>query len=68
MSARQSLNQCNMLKSALTKPGTAHAKVDHDEYSGSLRGSAVEILTLAEARFRYAKGLLIRLGGDSLGT
>jgi DNA polymerase-3 subunit alpha len=31
------------------------AKVEHDDYSGSLRGSAVEILTLAEARLRYAR-------------
>jgi len=37
------------------------AKVEHDDYSGSLRGSAVEILTLAEARLRYAKGVLITL-------
>ena len=50
------------------EPLIVSAKVDHDEYSGSLRGSAVEILTLAEARLRYAKGVLIRLGGDSLGS
>ena len=46
------------------EPLIVSAKVDHDEYSGSLRGSTVEILTLAEARLRYAKGVLIRLGGD----
>jgi hypothetical protein len=43
------------------EPLIVSVKVDHDEYSGSLRGSAVEILTLAEARLRYAKGLMIRL-------
>jgi DNA polymerase III subunit alpha len=46
------------------EPLIVSVKVDHDEYSGSLRGSAVEILTLAEARLRYAKGLMIRFGGD----
>jgi DNA polymerase III subunit alpha len=50
------------------EPLIVSAKVEHDEYSGSLRGSAVEILTLAEARLRYAKGLLIRLGSDFKGS
>jgi DNA polymerase-3 subunit alpha len=43
------------------EPLIVSAKVEHDEYSGSLRGSAVEILTLAEARLRYAKAVVIRL-------
>jgi DNA polymerase III subunit alpha len=42
------------------EPLIVSAKVEHDDYSGSLRGSAVEILTLAEARLRYAKGVMIR--------
>jgi DNA polymerase-3 subunit alpha len=46
------------------EPLIVSAKVEHDDYSGSLRGSAVEILTLAEARLRYAKGLMIRIKGD----
>jgi hypothetical protein len=41
------------------------AKVEHDEYSGSLRGSAVEILTLAEARLRYAKGVRLTVEAKS---
>jgi DNA polymerase-3 subunit alpha len=39
------------------EPLIVSARVEHDDYSGSLRGSAVEILTLAEARIRYAKGV-----------
>ena len=37
------------------------AKIDNDEYSGGLRGSAVEILTLAEARCRFGAQVEIRL-------
>ena len=48
-----------MLK--VDEPLIVSAKVEHDEYSGSLRGSAVEILTLVEARLRYAKAVVIRL-------
>ena len=47
------------------EPLIASAKVDHDEYSGSLRGSAVEILTLAEARLRYAKGVRLTIAASS---
>lgn len=47
------------------EPLIVSAKVDHDEYSGSLRGSAVEILTLAEARLRYAKGVRLTIATSS---
>jgi DNA polymerase-3 subunit alpha len=47
------------------EPLIVNAKVDHDEYSGSLRGSAVEILTLAEARLRYAKGVRLTIAANS---
>jgi DNA polymerase-3 subunit alpha len=47
------------------EPLIVSAKVDHDEYSGSLRGSAVEILTLAEARLRYAKGVRLTIAASS---
>ena len=47
------------------EPLIVSAKVDHDEYSGSLRGSAVEILTLAEARLRYAKGVRLTIAANS---
>jgi DNA polymerase III subunit alpha len=40
------------------------AKIDNDEYSGGLRGSAVEILTLAEARGRHARAILLSLPED----
>lgn len=33
------------------------AKIDNDEYSGGLRGSAVELFTLPEARGLYAQGI-----------
>jgi DNA polymerase-3 subunit alpha len=36
------------------------AKIDNDEYSGGLRGSATEILTLADARLRFGKYLLCK--------
>jgi DNA polymerase-3 subunit alpha len=49
----------HMLK--VDEPLVMSAKIDNDEYSGGLRGSAVEILTLAEARLRYAKGVRIAL-------
>jgi DNA polymerase-3 subunit alpha len=42
------------------EPLIVSARVEHDDYSGSLRGSALEILTLAEARLRYAKAVVIR--------
>jgi DNA polymerase III alpha subunit len=47
------------------EPLIVSAKVDHDEYSGSLRGSAVDILTLAEARLRYAKGVRLTIEAKS---
>jgi DNA polymerase III subunit alpha len=37
------------------------AKIDNDEYSGGLRGSAAEILTLAEARGRHARAIKMTL-------
>jgi DNA polymerase-3 subunit alpha len=46
------------------EPLIVSAKVDHDEYSGSLRGSAVEILTLVEARLRYAKGVRLTIAAS----
>jgi hypothetical protein len=47
------------------EPLIVSAKVEHDEYSGSLRGSAVEILTLAEARLRYAKGVRLTIAANN---
>ena len=47
------------------EPLIVSAKVEHDEYSGSLRGSAVEILTLADARTRYAKGVRLSIAASS---
>jgi DNA polymerase-3 subunit alpha len=38
------------------------AKIDNDEYSGGLRASAVEIVTLTEARTRF--GCVLRLSVD----
>jgi DNA polymerase-3 subunit alpha len=46
------------------EPLIVSAKVEHDDYSGSLRGSAVEILTLAEARLRYAKGVRLTIAAN----
>ncbi|NCX94246.1 MAG: hypothetical protein EBX40_06190 [Gammaproteobacteria bacterium] len=40
------------------------AKIDNDEYSGGLRGSAAEILTLAEARGRHARAIRLALPVD----
>jgi DNA polymerase III subunit alpha len=40
------------------------AKIDNDEYSGGLRGSAVEILTMTEARGRHARALRLALPAD----
>jgi DNA polymerase III subunit alpha len=40
------------------------AKIDNDEYSGGLRGSAMEILTLAEARGRHARSIRLALPAD----
>jgi DNA polymerase-3 subunit alpha len=37
------------------------AKIDNDEYSGGLRGSAAEILTLAEARGRHARSIRLEI-------
>ena len=37
------------------------ARIENDEFSGGLRGAATEILTLTEARLRYAKGITIEL-------
>ena len=47
------------------EPLIVSAKLEHDEYSGSLRGSAVEILTLADARARYAKGVRLSIAASS---
>ena len=44
------------------------AKVDNDDYSGGLRASAVEILTLAEARSRHARAIRMTLPADSSQT
>jgi DNA polymerase-3 subunit alpha len=46
------------------EPLIVSAKVEHDDYSGSLRGTAVEILTLAEARLRYAKGVRLTIAAS----
>jgi len=43
------------------EPLLVSARIDNDEYSGGLRGSAVEILTMTEVRLRHAKALAIRL-------
>jgi DNA polymerase III subunit alpha len=40
------------------------AKIDNDEYSGGLRGSAAEILTLGEARGRHARAIRLALPAD----
>jgi DNA polymerase III subunit alpha len=40
------------------------AKIDNDDYSGGLRGSAAEILTLAEARGRHARAIRVALPAD----
>jgi DNA polymerase-3 subunit alpha len=42
------------------------ARIENDEFSGGLRGAATEILTLTEARLRYAKGITIELSSQSL--
>jgi DNA polymerase-3 subunit alpha len=47
------------------EPLIVSAKVEHDDYSGSLRGTALEILTLAEARLRYAKGVRLTVEAKS---
>jgi DNA polymerase-3 subunit alpha len=47
------------------EPLIVSAKVEHDDYSGSLRGSAMEILTLAEARLRCAKGVRLTIAASS---
>ena len=41
------------------------ARVENDEFSGGLRGAAIEILTLTDARLRYGKGIAIELESDS---
>jgi DNA polymerase III alpha subunit len=43
------------------EPLVVSAQISNDEYSGGLRGSAVEILSLGQARLRYAKGLKVTL-------
>ena len=43
------------------EPLVVSAQISNDEYSGGLRGSAVEILSLGQARLRHAKGLKIVL-------
>jgi DNA polymerase III subunit alpha len=46
------------------EPLIVSSRVEHDEYSGLIRGSAVEILTLAEARLRFARALTVSLKRD----
>jgi DNA polymerase-3 subunit alpha len=41
------------------------ARIENDEFSGGFRGAATEILTLTEARLRYAKGIAIELESNS---
>ena len=41
------------------------ARIENDEFSGGLRGAATEILTITEARLRYAKGIAIELESDA---
>jgi hypothetical protein len=41
------------------------ARIENDEFSGGLRGAATEILTITEARLRYAKGIAIELESGS---
>ena len=41
------------------------ARIENDEFSGGLRGAATEILTITEARLRYAKGIAIELESNS---
>jgi DNA polymerase III subunit alpha len=43
------------------EPLLVQARVENDEYSGGLRGAATEVLTLAEARMRHAKGIRLTL-------
>ena len=43
------------------EPLLIQARVENDEYSGGLRGAATEVLTLPEARMRYAKGVRLTL-------
>jgi DNA polymerase-3 subunit alpha len=43
------------------EPLLIQARIENDEYSGGLRGAASEVLTLAEARMRYAKGIRLTL-------
>jgi len=45
----------------MDEPLVVSAQISNDEYSGGLRGSAVEILSLGQARLRYAKGLKVTL-------
>jgi len=51
------------------EPLVVSAQISNDEYSGGLRGSAVEILSLGQARLRYAKGLkvILKQNGESTG-
>lgn len=43
------------------EPLLVQARVENDEYSGGLRGAATEVLTLAEARMRHAKGVRLTI-------
>ncbi len=49
----------NVLK--VDEPLLVNARIENDEFSGGLRGAALEILTLTEARQRYARGVRIRV-------
>ena len=37
------------------------ARIENDDFSGGLRGSATEILTLGEARMRFSLGIRVKL-------
>jgi len=43
------------------EPLLVQARVENDDYSGGLRGAATEVLTLAEARMRHAKGVRLTI-------
>ncbi len=43
------------------EPLILQAKIENDDFSGGYRGSAVEILTLGEARARFALGIRVKM-------
>jgi len=52
----------NVLK--VDEPLLVNARIENDEFSGGLRGAALEILTLTEVRQRHAKGIVAELSRD----